>query len=124
MELELSGKTAIVTGGSAGIGLATAKALYREGVSVAIAARNPERLEQAVSAIQSFYSSGGKVIPISADLTQAADVDKVVSTALGQFGQIDILIKTFLGSCINGIAIIPLHKAYPKLPIVGLFYPR
>ena len=48
LELGLVGKTAIVTGGSAGIGLATAQALYREGVSVAIVARDPERLKQAV----------------------------------------------------------------------------
>ncbi|GAA6623938.1 SDR family NAD(P)-dependent oxidoreductase [Scytonema sp. NUACC26] len=42
LELHLSGKTAIVTGGSAGIGLAIAKALYSEGVNVTIAARNPQ----------------------------------------------------------------------------------
>ncbi|PHJ66491.1 short-chain dehydrogenase [Nostoc linckia z18] len=93
LELKLSGKTAIVTGGSAGIGLAIAKALYSEGVNVAIAARNPERLENAVSAIQSLPTTGAKVISISADLTQAEDVEKVVSTTLAQFGQIDILIN-------------------------------
>ncbi|MEY3402589.1 MAG: hypothetical protein RLZZ86_2205, partial [Cyanobacteriota bacterium] len=54
LKLNLSGKTAIVTGGSAGIGLATAKALYSEGVNVVIAARNQERLEQAVIDIQSL----------------------------------------------------------------------
>ncbi|BAZ33218.1 short-chain dehydrogenase/reductase SDR [Cylindrospermum sp. NIES-4074] len=93
LELRLSGKTAIVTGGSAGIGLATAKALYSEGVNVAIAARNPERLENAVSAIQSLPSQGAKVIAISADLTQAESIEKVVSTTLQQFSQIDILIN-------------------------------
>ena len=93
LELQLSGKTAIVTGGSAGIGLAIAKALYSEGVNVAIAARNPERLENAVSAIQSLPTSGAKVISISAELTQAESVDRVVATTLEQFGQIDILIN-------------------------------
>ncbi|BBD57877.1 short-chain dehydrogenase/reductase SDR [Nostoc sp. HK-01] len=93
LELHLSGKTAIVTGGSAGIGLAIAKALYSEGVNVAIAARNPERLENAVSAIQSLPTSGAKVIAIRADLTQAESIDTVVSTTLAQFGQIDILIN-------------------------------
>ncbi len=93
LDLKLSGKTAIVTGGSAGIGLATAKALYSEGVSVAIASRNSERLEQAVSAIQTHKSEGGKVIPISADLSQTEGVEKVASTALEKFGQIDILIN-------------------------------
>jgi 3-oxoacyl-[acyl-carrier protein] reductase/bacilysin biosynthesis oxidoreductase BacG len=60
--------------GSAGIGLATAKALYTEGVRVAIAARDSERLEKAVSTIQAQPSLGGEVIPISADLTQAEDI--------------------------------------------------
>ena len=49
MQLNLSGKTAIVTGGSAGIGLACAQALYAEGVSVLIAARDEERLAQALA---------------------------------------------------------------------------
>lgn len=93
LDLQLSGKTAIVTGGSAGIGLAIAKSLYIEGVNVVIAARNPERLENAVSAIQSLPTPGAKVISISADLTQAESVERVVSTTLAQFGQIDILVN-------------------------------
>ncbi|MEE3718553.1 SDR family oxidoreductase [Tumidithrix elongata RA019] len=93
LELHLTGKTAIVTGGSAGIGLATAKGLYKEGVNVAIAARNPKKLEKAVNEIRTLSSSGNKVIAIAADLTQAESVDKVVSTTLGTFGQIDILIN-------------------------------
>ncbi|MBR8836385.1 MAG: SDR family oxidoreductase [Stigonema ocellatum SAG 48.90 = DSM 106950] len=93
LDLQLSGKTAIVTGGSAGIGLAIAKALYSEGVNVVIAARNPERLENALSAIQSLPTPGAKVISISADLTQAESVERVVSTTLQQFGQIDILVN-------------------------------
>ncbi|AUT02107.1 short-chain dehydrogenase [Nostoc sp. CENA543] len=93
LELKLSGKTAIVTGGSAGIGLATAKALYSEGVNVVIAARNPERLEQAVLDIQSLPTPGAKVISVSADLTQVESIEQIVSTTLAQFGQIDILIN-------------------------------
>ncbi|MFM6076411.1 MAG: SDR family NAD(P)-dependent oxidoreductase, partial [Dolichospermum sp.] len=93
LELKLSGKTAIVTGGSAGIGLATAKGLYSEGVNVVIAARNQERLNQAVIDIQSLDNTNAKVIGVSADLTKAEDIDKVVSTTLEQFGKIDILIN-------------------------------
>jgi 3-oxoacyl-[acyl-carrier protein] reductase/bacilysin biosynthesis oxidoreductase BacG len=52
LDLQLSGKTAIVKGGSAGIGLATARAFYTEGVNVVIAARNQEKLEKAVTDIQ------------------------------------------------------------------------
>lgn len=93
LDLQLSGKTAIVTGGSAGIGLATARALYSEGVNVAIAARNQERLDQAVADIQSLPTPSAKVISVSADLTQAESIDRVVETTLAQFGQIDILIN-------------------------------
>lgn len=93
LELNLAGKTAIVTGGSAGIGFATAKALYYEGVSVAIAARNPERLEKAANAIRELTDRGNKVIAIAADLTQVESVKTVVSKTLETFGQIDILIN-------------------------------
>ncbi|MDM9383975.1 SDR family oxidoreductase [Chlorogloeopsis sp. ULAP01] len=93
LDLKLSGKTAIVTGGSAGIGLAIAKGLYTEGVNVVITARNLEKLEKAVADIQSLNTLGAKVIAISADLTQAESIDRVISTSLAQFGQIDILIN-------------------------------
>jgi 3-oxoacyl-[acyl-carrier protein] reductase/bacilysin biosynthesis oxidoreductase BacG len=93
LELNLSGKTAIVTGGSAGIGLATAKGLYSEGVNVVIAARNQEKLDQAVFDIQSLPITGTKIIGISADLTKAEDVEKVISTTIAKFGKIDILIN-------------------------------
>ncbi|AKG24534.1 SDR family oxidoreductase [Calothrix sp. 336/3] len=93
LDLQLSGKTAIVTGGSAGIGLAIAKALYSEGVNVAIASRNQERLERAVSEIQSLPNTNSKVIAIAADISQAEAVERVVNTTLSQLGQIDILIN-------------------------------
>ena len=93
LELNLVGKTAIVTGGSAGIGFATAKALYSEGVSVVIVARDPERLETAANAIRELPNQGNKVIAISADLTQPESIEKVVSQTLETFGQIDILIN-------------------------------
>ena len=52
MDLGLAGKNAIITGGSAGIGLACAKALLREGANVIIIGRNEERLENAISALE------------------------------------------------------------------------
>jgi NAD(P)-dependent dehydrogenase (short-subunit alcohol dehydrogenase family) len=93
IELGLTGKTAIVTGGSAGIGLAIAKALYGEGVNVVIAARDPGRLDQAIAAIQAIPSQGNKAIAVSADLTQSDSVETVVTAARSTFGQIDILIN-------------------------------
>jgi len=95
MELGISGKKAIVTGGSAGIGLACAIALCREGVDTVIAARDPKRLEQAVKQIRSSARNAGQteVVAVSADLTLADAVRRVVQTAHKRFGRIDILIN-------------------------------
>nr|WP_278047007.1 SDR family NAD(P)-dependent oxidoreductase [Cylindrospermopsis raciborskii] len=95
LDLNLSGKTAIVTGGSAGIGLATAKGLYKEGVNVVIAARSPSTLEEAIQEIKNAPSpnSQNEVISINADLTKVEDIEKVVLGTSEKFGRIDILIN-------------------------------
>lgn len=97
MELGLAGKTAIITGGSAGIGLACAKALYDEGVSVVITARDADRLEAAVSAIKARRNNSPvqppTIVAVQGDMSLAADVQKVVDTALSRLGKIDILIN-------------------------------
>jgi 3-oxoacyl-[acyl-carrier protein] reductase/bacilysin biosynthesis oxidoreductase BacG len=101
MELNLDGKCAIVTGGSAGIGLACAKALAAEGVSVVIAARDADRLAQAAGQIRAVATADAKVVPVKADLTDAADIGRLVSEALAQLGRIDILINN-AGSAVAG----------------------
>lgn len=78
LELGLAGKTAIVSGGSAGIGLATAKALYAEGVNVAIAARDQGRLELAIASFQTLPQQGNRAIAIAVDLVQADSAGRVV----------------------------------------------
>jgi NAD(P)-dependent dehydrogenase (short-subunit alcohol dehydrogenase family) len=93
MDLNLSGKVAIVTGGSAGIGLACAKALYCEGVNIVLVARDSEKLAQAINTIQTLPSMGARAIAVSADLTQTESAEKIVATTLQRFGQIDILIN-------------------------------
>ncbi|MFY9762181.1 MAG: SDR family NAD(P)-dependent oxidoreductase, partial [Xanthobacteraceae bacterium] len=71
MDLGLTGKTALVTGGSEGIGKAIARALAGEGVDVAICARRKGPLEQTAAEIAK--ESGRKIVAIPADLTKAAD---------------------------------------------------
>jgi NAD(P)-dependent dehydrogenase (short-subunit alcohol dehydrogenase family) len=95
MDLGLSGKTGIVTGGSAGIGLACAAGLHQEGVNVAIVARDRDRLANAAKAIASRPGArpGAAVIPIGGDLSRAEDIGRVVSTARDRLGRIDILIN-------------------------------
>src|SRR5215472_16684820 len=91
MQLGLSGKVAIITGGSMGIGKATALALAQEGAHVAICARGLEALQKAASEIQAL--TGGKVLPIRADMTILEDIKRLVSTTAQELGGVDILVN-------------------------------
>jgi 3-oxoacyl-[acyl-carrier protein] reductase/bacilysin biosynthesis oxidoreductase BacG len=91
MDLEIAGRVAIVTGGSRGIGRAVAERLCREGVSVALCARNRDSLVAAQSALEGLKS--GRVLAIEADLTDAAAAERVVEAAAAAWGRIDILVN-------------------------------
>jgi ribitol 2-dehydrogenase len=84
--VSLHGKVALVTGASSGIGRAMARALAREGVSVALLARDSDRL-RAVGA-----ELGHAALCVPADLAEPADIDAAVAVALATFGRIDILL--------------------------------
>lgn len=90
MDLGLTGKVAIVTGGTQGIGKATAVLLAREGACVVIAARGRERLDAVAAEIR---GAGGKVAAVSADVGKPADCERLVAEALKAFGRIDILVN-------------------------------
>src|SRR5436309_2490529 len=92
MDLGLEGKNAIITGGSAGIGLACAKALLAEGANVIIIGRNEKRLENAVSTLKKIANKQS-ILAISADLTDTGASQRIVKEAEEQFGHIDILIN-------------------------------
>lgn len=91
MELGLQGKVAIITGGSDGIGKAAATALAAEGAQVVICARRADVLEQAANEIMA--ETGGKVLPIVADVTQADQVKNLIDQTIAHFGRIDILVN-------------------------------
>ena len=91
MDLQLSGKTAVVTGGSKGIGKAIARVLAGEGVDVAILARNPETLNSA--AVEIAAATGRKVIPIPTDTGKTESVDSAFERAAAELGRIDILVN-------------------------------
>jgi 3-oxoacyl-[acyl-carrier protein] reductase len=92
MDLRLTGKTAIVTGGSEGIGKGIALGLAREGVDVAICARRKDPLEAAAEEIRK--ATGRKIYPITADLTKPADAENFVHGAVKALGgRIDILVN-------------------------------
>jgi 3-oxoacyl-[acyl-carrier protein] reductase len=91
MDLGLTGKVAVVTGGSQGIGRAAAEALGREGARVVICARQADRLEQVANELSG--ANDATIIPIAADVRQAADIERVIGTTVERFGRLDILVN-------------------------------
>jgi 3-oxoacyl-[acyl-carrier protein] reductase len=90
MEMNLKGKTALVTGASYGLGFACAKALAQEGVRVAICSRNQSHLDSAAQEI--LDETGQVVFTYKADLTSEHDVFQLVKGANADMGTIDILV--------------------------------
>ena len=91
MDLELGGKTAIVTGGSRGIGKACARTLAQEGVDVAIVARTRGALEETAAELQ--RETGRRILPITADTGDDQSVTAMVQRAAEALGRLDILVN-------------------------------
>jgi 3-oxoacyl-[acyl-carrier protein] reductase len=92
LDLQLQGKTAIVTGSSKGLGFASAKALAAEGCRVCICARGEKALAEAAAALRKV-AAAGSVLAVAADLSSAAGAEKVVNATVTQFGAIDVLVN-------------------------------
>ena len=100
MDLKLKGKTALVTGGSEGIGKGIALHLAREGVDVAICARRQGPLEETANAIAK--ETGRKIVAISADLTKDADAKNFIEEGHKALGRIDIMVNN-AGAAAGGV---------------------
>src|SRR5438132_12445207 len=87
MDLGLRGQTALVAAARRGLGKAVAKLFVEEGARVAICSRRKEAVEAAAADI------GGEVLPVTADVSKAEDVDRFVQAAAAKFGRIDILVN-------------------------------
>ena len=90
MDLGLRGKVALVTGGSNGLGLASAAALAREGVRLAIAARDVDRLEAAAAGLRK--EAGGEVLALQADVASAAATRDLAAQVADALGPVEILV--------------------------------
>ena len=90
MDLGLKGKVAVVTGGTEGIGKATALKLAQEGAKVAICARRAELLDKAAEEIR---KTGAEVLAVAADMSKAADIERFMKAVIERFGRIDILVN-------------------------------
>ncbi|NVB38238.1 SDR family oxidoreductase [Pseudenhygromyxa sp. WMMC2535] len=88
---DLNAKVAIVTGGSRGIGFATAMALAQGGAKVVIASRKPEPLEQAAAQLRE--ATGAEVLAVPAHTGDDAAVERVVARACEAFGGVDVLVN-------------------------------
>jgi 3-oxoacyl-[acyl-carrier protein] reductase len=86
----LQGKTALITGGSKGIGYGIAESLLREGMNVAITSRTQEAADAAVARLA--QAGAGKVIGITADVRDFGAQQKAVATTLNTFGGLDVLV--------------------------------
>ncbi|NRD78697.1 SDR family oxidoreductase [Bacillus sp. BRMEA1] len=91
MDLNLSGKTALVAASSQGLGFAIAERLVREGANVVISGRDVKKLKQKASELEAI--SAGKIAYQEADLTRSEDITRLVSITAATFGGINILIN-------------------------------
>jgi len=90
VDLGLKGKVAVVTGGTEGIGRATALKLAQEGAKVAICARRADLLDKTAAEIG---KTGAEVLAVAADMSKLADIEHFMKAVIERFGRLDILVN-------------------------------
>lgn len=90
MDLGISGRVALVTASSQGLGKACAEALAREGAKVVINGRHKEALEEARKALTD--ETAGEILAVRGDLTKPSDIERLIDTTTSEFGRLDILV--------------------------------
>jgi NAD(P)-dependent dehydrogenase (short-subunit alcohol dehydrogenase family) len=85
--MKLSGRVALITGGTEGIGYATASLFLREGAKVAISGRSSEKGEKAMSELRKL----GEVLFVEGDVSKATDASRMVESTVSEFGRLDVV---------------------------------
>lgn len=101
---DLSGKTAIITGGNGGIGLGIARGLASQGANLVIAARNNDKTEKAVNALKDDF--GVESLGLECDVEHEEQIKNMTAQSMDRFGRIDILVNN------AGIAITKAPQDY------------
>jgi NADP-dependent 3-hydroxy acid dehydrogenase YdfG len=86
----IAGKVVVITGGSSGLGAATARMLAARGASVVLGARRVDKMNALAEEIR---AAGGKVEVVATDVTKAADVQALIDTAIRAYGKLDVLVN-------------------------------
>ncbi|MBC7546904.1 SDR family NAD(P)-dependent oxidoreductase [Candidatus Saccharibacteria bacterium] len=118
---DLTGKIALITGASSGIGEATARHLSNAGVKVALAARRKDKLDALVQEIE---ASGGSALAIEADVTDMTVCQAAVEQVINKWGKLDILVNNAGVMLIGPVAELPVEnwERMIKLNELGLLY--
>ncbi len=112
----LEGKVALITGGGAGIGRASALLFAREGATVVVAERDTEAGQETVAQIQ---GDGGEALFIQTDVTEAAEVERAVASAVQRYGRFDVIYNNAGGSTVRDSRVTdaPIEEFWSKIKL-------
>ena len=122
--MDLSGKAAIVTGGSRGIGYAVARALLEGGANVVITGTNQGALDEAARNLRGVAGQGVHVEAVRADQRQHAEVERLMDAVVARFGGLDILINNAGVGIFKPVADLSVEEWHTVLDtnLTGVFY--